>query len=191
MEARDLGEMTYEAYIALERASATKHEYVNGRVYAMAGGSPEHARLAQAMGGELRAALRGKPCAPFSSDLRVRVVAKGRSTYPDVTVICGRVEHAIDDDGAATNPSLIVEVLSETTESADRGDKWAHYQRIPTLGEYVLVSQSSRRIEVYSRDPEIADRWHYQEHGKGATLALARLGVTLDVDAIYADPLVS
>lgn len=180
--------MTYEAYVELERASTSKHEYVNGRVYAMAGGSPEHARLAQAIGAELRVALRGRPCAPFSSDLRIRVPATGRSTYPDVTVICGSVETAGDDD-AATNPALIVEVLSESTESADRGDKWAHYQRIPSLGEYVLVSQVAPRVEVYSRDPAHPERWHYQEHGPGATVHLTRLGVMLEVDAIYANPL--
>jgi len=181
--------MTYEAYLVLERDSASKHEYVNGGVYAMAGGSPEHARLAQAVGAELRAALRGRPCAPFSSDLRVRVLATGRSTYPDVTVIRGAVERASDDDDAAINPAVIVEVLSDSTESADRGDKWAHYQRIPSLGEYVLVSQVGRRIEVYSRDPDHPDRWHYQEYGAGASLPLARLGVTLEVDAVYANPL--
>ena len=90
---------------------------------------------------------------------------------------------------AATNPALIVEVLSDSTESADRGDQWAHYQRIPSLGEYVLVSQVAPRVEVYSRDPDHPERWHYQEHGPGATVLLTRLGVTLEVDAIYANPL--
>lgn len=155
----------------------------------MAGGSPEHARLSQAMGAELRAALRGKPCAPFSSDLRVKVVATGRATYPDVTVVCGGIERAADDDAAVTNPTLLVEVLSDSTESADRGDKWAHYQRIPQLREYVLVSQNTPRIEVYSRDPEQPDLWHYREHVAGALAHLPSLGVSLEVDAIYASPL--
>lgn len=90
----------------------------------------------------------------------------------------------------ATNPTLIAEVLSESTEGADRGDKWAHYQRIPSLVEYVLVSQAARRVEVYSRDPAHPDRWHYQEHGAGMPLPLPRLGVALEVDAIYSSPFV-
>lgn len=189
MEARDVREMSYAEYVALERVADRKHEYVNGRVYAMAGGSPEHARLAGAMIAALTSALAGKPCAPFSSDLRVRVVATGRSTYPDVTVICGRLEHAGEDDDAVTNPAVIVEVLSDSTESDDRGDKWAHYQRIPSLREYVLVSQRSKRIEVYSRDAEQHDLWHYRDHAAGARAALPSVDITLSVDAIYASPL--
>jgi Uma2 family endonuclease len=189
MEARDVREMTYEAYLALERTAGGKHEYVNGRVYAMAGGSPEHARLAQSIGAELRTALRGQPCAPFSSDLRVRVAATGRATYPDVTIVCGRLERASDDDDAVTNPRVIVEVLSDTTESEDRGDTWAHYQRIPSLREYVLVSQRSRRIEVFARDEAQPELWHYRDLGAGASVALPSLGVSVDVDAVYASPL--
>lgn len=189
MEARDVREMTYEAYLALERSAETKHEFVNGRVYAMAGGSPEHARLAQALGADLRSSLHGQPCAPFSSDLRVRIVATGRSTYPDVTVVCGKLERAADDGDAVTNPRVVVEVLSDTTESEDRGEKWAHYQRIPSLREYVLVSQRSHRIEVFTRDEVQADLWHYRDHGAGTKAVLPSLGVSIDVDAIYANPL--
>ncbi len=181
--------MSYAEYVARERVSPTKHEWVNGRVYAMAGGSPEHARLAQAVGGELRAALVGRPCAPFSSDLRVHVVATGRATYPDVTVVCGKIEPAPGDGEAVTNPSVIVEVLSDSTESADRGDKWAHYQRIESLGEYVLVSQREPRVEVYSRDAEHPGLWRYREAGPGQRVELPSLGVSFAVDAIYTNPL--
>lgn len=190
MEAADALEMSYAEFVAFERASDAKHEYVNGRVYAMAGGTPEHARLSQAVGAELRSALRGKPCATFSSDLRVLVLATGRSTYPDVAVVCGQLERAPGDEDAVVNPAVIVEVLLyDSTESADRGDKWAHYQRIASLREYVLVSQRERRVEVYSRDAEQADLWHYREHGPGGRAALASLEVWLDVDAVYANPL--
>lgn len=181
--------MSYAAYLELERSTSAKHEFVNGRVYAMAGGSPEHARLAQAIGAELRNALRGKPCAPFSSDLRVRVAATGRTTYPDVTVVCGKLEHADDDDDAVSNPAVIVEVLSETTENADRGDKWAHYQHIVSLREYVLVSQKNQRIEVFSRDTEQTERWHYRDHGPGAVVKLPSIEGSLELDAIYRSPL--
>lgn len=181
--------MTYAEYVAFERASECKHEYVNGRVYAMAGGSPELARLAVAMSVALTVALRGKSCAPFSSDLRVRNVVTGRSTYPDLTVVCGALTRASDDPDAVTNPAVIVEVLSETTERDDRGDKWAHYQRIASLREYVLVSQASRRIEVYSRDERQSELWHYREYGPGGSVGLPSLGIAIAVDEVYANPL--
>ncbi len=187
VEARDVREMTYAEYLSRERTSERKHEYVNGRVYAMAGGSPEHARLAARIIAALLSALEGKPCEPYTSDLRVRIVATGRSTYPDVTVVCGALERADDDPDAVTNPALLAEVLSDTTEGDDRGDKWAHYQRIPSLREYVLVSQRSHRIEVYSRDPAQADLWHYREFGAGAFVQLPALGVQLSVDGVYAN----
>lgn len=181
--------MSYAEYVAHERSSTTKHEYVNGRVYAMAGGSPEHARLSQAIGAELRDALRGQPCAPFSSDLRVRVAATGRTTYPDLTVVGGKLEHASDDADAITNPTAIVEVLSDSTENADRGDKWAHYQRIASLREYVLVSQKSQRVEVFSRDEREPSLWHYRDHGPGDAVTLPSLGVSIEVDVVYRNPL--
>lgn len=189
MEARDIREMSYAEYLALEQTAPQKHEYVNGRVYAMAGGTPEHARLASAIIAALTAALSGRPCVVFTSDLRVRVVATGRSTYPDVTVVCGRMETASDDGDAVTNPSVIVEVLSDNTESDDRGDKWSHYQRIASLREYMLVSQRSQRIEVFSRDADQADLWHYRDHGPGAQALLPSLAVQLAVDRVYQNPL--
>ena len=181
--------MSYADYLAAERGATVKHEYVNGRVYAMAGGSPEHARLAQAIGGELRQALRGRPCATFSSDLRVRIVATGRSTYPDVTVVGGAIERAADDSDAVTNPTVIVEVLSATTETDARSDTWAHYQRIGSLREFVLVSQGQARIEVFSRDPATPEVWSCRDHGPGATVRLPSLEIGLQLDDVYADPL--
>jgi len=189
MQAIDAQDMTYAEYLAFEEASEEKHEYVNGRAYAMAGGSIEHARLASAISAALAVALGRAPCVPFSSDLRVRNDATGRSTYPDVTVVCGKIERAADDDQAVTNPSVIVEVLSDSTEKSDRGEKWSHYQRIASLREYVLVSQSPPKIEVFSRDPERRDVWQYQEYGPGTEARLPSLGVTLAVDEIYANKL--
>jgi Uma2 family endonuclease len=178
--------MTYEEYLALERAAETKHEYVNGDVYAMAGGTPEHARLRGRVIHLLTVALGQRPCAPFSSDLRVRVVETRRSTYPDVSVVCGRLETAPDDPEAATNPRVIVEVLSANTEADDRGDKWAHYQRIASLQEYVLVSQDTCRVEVFRRE---GLRWSYENIDPGAELRLASIEVSIAVSDIYANPL--
>ncbi|MDQ3032478.1 MAG: Uma2 family endonuclease [Myxococcota bacterium] len=179
--ARDLGVMTYAAYLELERSSATKHEYVNGRAYAMAGGTPEHARLQLRLGRALGPALDRRGCEGFSSDLRVRIVATGRSTYPDLSVVCGSVERAADDPDAATNPIVIAEILSESTEAEDRGSKWLHYQRIPSLRHYVLVSQRERRVEVYTRD---GTTWRYDSVDQGG-IALSAIEATLSLDELY------
>ncbi|UJR79420.1 Uma2 family endonuclease [Sandaracinus amylolyticus] len=138
-------------YLALERTSVEKHEYVNGEMFAMAGGTPLHAAIAANLAGALRNALRGKPCGVASSDLRVHVRSTGLYTYPDLTVVCGRVELHPEDDTVITNPTLIVEVLSKTTEAYDRGAKFAHYEHIPSLAEYLLVSADARRLEHYRR----------------------------------------
>ena len=179
--------MTYAEYLAAEAVSEVRHEYLNGEVWAMAGGTPEHAALALAVGSELRQALRGKPCRAYSADLRVRIVDTGLSTYPDVSVVCGQLETAPDDKDAVTNPIVLVEVLSESTEGYDRGAKAAHYRRIPSLREYVLVSQAEPRIEVHRRAE--SGRWELLEARPGETIELVSLGARLDVAAIYANPL--
>jgi Uma2 family endonuclease len=107
--------MTYAEYVAAEESSAEKHEFLAGEVYAMAGGTIEHAALCAAIAGELRDALRDRPCRVFSSDARVRVQATGLSTYPDVTVVCGTLETDAEDAHAIANPIVLVEVLSDST----------------------------------------------------------------------------
>lgn len=174
--------MSYAEYLELERQAETKHEYVNGEVYAMAGGSPEHSRLAMRFAAQLMRALDDGPCEVFNSDLRIRNLETGRSTYPDVTVVCDRLESAPDDAQAVTNPALIVEVLSESTESQDRGDKWRHYQRIASLQTYVLVSQHEPLVEVFRRT---GDAWRYESAGPGQSLVLDERGTAVDVDALY------
>ena len=184
--ARQLGRMAYPAYLAHEATSGSKHEYINGEVYAMAGGTPEHARLQGRLSLLLGQALEGKACAVFSSDLRVRITATGRSTYPDLSVVCGRMETAPDDVDAAVNPKVIVEVLSKTTEADDRGAKWAHYQLLQTLEEYVLVSQDEERVEVFRRDGAV---WRYEVFLSGDRIRLASLDVAIDVARVYENPL--
>ena len=179
--------MTYAEYLAAEAVSEVRHEYLNGEVWAMAGGTPEHAALAAAMILGLGAALRGKPCRTFSSDLRVRILETGLSTYPDVSVVCGPLETAPDDEHAVTNPIVLVEVLSEATEGYDRGAKAAHYRRIPSLREYVLVSQTEPRVEVHRRTE--FGRWELLDARPGETIEIASLGAKLDVASLYANPL--
>jgi len=179
--------MSFAEFLNLERSGSARHEFLDGQVYAMAGGTPEHGALAAAVIRELGVSLQGKPCRVYSSDVRVRVVATGLSTYPDASVVCGRLETDRDDADAIVNPTLLVEVLSAGTEAYDRGSKAAHYRRIPALREYVFCAQEEARIEVYRRTAE--DHWELVEARAGGRVALASLGVTLDVDAVYTNPL--
>jgi Uma2 family endonuclease len=183
--------MSYAKYLAQEATSDVRHEFLGGEVFAMAGGTPEHAALAAAVLMELGTVLRGKRCRVYTSGLRVRVLATDLttelSTYPDVTVVCDQVETRPDDPDAVVNPVVLVEVLSDSTEAYDRGAKAAHYRRIPSLREYVLVSQHEPLIEVYRRNER--GHWELVESRSGMQVELASLGVSLDVDVIYANPL--
>lgn len=179
--------MTYAEYLAAEAAAAVRHEYLNGDVWEMAGGTIAHGAIAAAIAGDLRLGLRDKPCRTFSSDVRIRVTDTGLTTYPDLSVVCGRIETAADDPEAITNPIVLVEVLSDSTEAYDRGAKFAHYRLVSSLREYVLVSQSEPRIEVYRRLQ--GGRWELLEARAGESIALESVGIRLDIDAVYADPL--
>jgi Uma2 family endonuclease len=185
--------VSYEEYLALEEKSLTKHEWLNGVIYdmealGMSGGTSTHAGLIAAVAGELRAQLKGKRCRVFSADLKIRIQATGLSTYPDTSVVCGRLDMDAGDKNASTNPTVIVEVLSDSSEAYDRGEKFAHYRRIPSLREYVLVSQRRPLIEVHRKNDE--GQWVLAEEASAGQIAkLASIGCSLSVDEIYADPL--
>jgi len=185
VSALELPHVPYADYLARERIAERKSEYLRGAIYAMSGGTPEHARLASRMAYVLNRALEDRACVVFSSDLRVRILATNRSTYPDLTVVCGPRETAPDDPDAVTNPTLIVEVLSDSTEADDRGDKFAHYRHLASLQTYVLVTQKTPRIEVFHREGE---RWVLTSHGPGTTVDLPALDVSIRVDDVYRDP---
>ncbi len=182
--------MRYEEYVAFEATSETKHEWIDGEVVAMAGGTIEHGALAMAVGAALSSALRDRRCRVLSSDVRVRIKSTGLSTYPDVSVVCDKVEVDPTDEHAVLNPTLVVEVLSDATEAYDRGAKAAHYRRIPSLREYVLISQREPLIEVYRRNER--NNWELvveARQGERAELQSCGDVITLNVDAIYRDPL--
>jgi Uma2 family endonuclease len=185
--AAEVPAMSYAEYVAAEATSECKHEWLRGEVFAMAGGTPEHAALALSVGAELRAAMRDRPCRVFSSDLRVKVESTGLSTYPDVSVVCGKLQTASDDALAVVNPTVLIEVLSDSTEAFDRGEKFAHYRRIPSLREYVLLSQRERRIEVHRLNA--SGHWELHEALVGESIELTSLGCRLAVDEVYRDPL--
>jgi Uma2 family endonuclease len=174
---------TLAEYLAFEASSNVKHEYLDGHIYAMAGGTPEHAALAAAVIGLLFPQLRGGQCRALDSDLRVRVAATGLATYPDVTVVCGPRKRDPQDEQAVTNPTLIVEVLSRSTEEYDRGDKFEHYKRLASLRQYVLVSHRERTVEVWTRGAD--DTWGRSVVREGEVAALNTIQAQLDVRELY------
>lgn len=182
-EAAALPWTAYEDYLALERATDQRHEWLEGQVYAMAGGTLTHAELSAAVAAELRALALPCGCRVYSPDGKVRVLATGLATYPDASVVCGPVVTAPDDPHAMTNPALLVEVLSDGTEAYDRGDKAAHYRHLASLKDYVLVSQHTRRVEVYSR---AGDHWTLRVAEAGQSAPLTALDGALSVDRVYA-----
>ena len=179
---------TFAEYLEQERTSDVKHEFVNGEIFDMAGGTIEHGRLASTVNAALRTQSRGRPCEVYSSDVRVRVLATGLATYPDTSVVCGRLERDPADANTIVNPVVLVEVLSDSTEGYDRGEKFAHYQRLPSLKEYVLVSQRSPRIEVFRRN-EDGNSWTLLIAQAGERVSLASIGCELAVDEMYANAL--
>jgi Uma2 family endonuclease len=184
--------MTYAEYVAFEDAfqaegAVRKHELIDGEIVAMAGGTIEHGALAMAFGRLLGNALGDKPCRVFSSDVRVHVLETGMAAYPDLSVVCGKLERDAEDRHAITNPVLVLEVLSDSTEAKDRGVKAAHYRHLPSLREYVLVSQRERRVEVHRRNE--AGRWELFESEGGGRVELASVGCAIAVDELYRDPL--
>lgn len=174
---------TFAEYLAIERESEIKHEFDAGEILAMSGGTSRHSALAMNVGFAIRG-TRPPGCTTFQSDMRVRVRATGRATYPDVSMVCGAIEYDTEDAAhtTVTNPALIIEVLSVTTERDDRGNKWMHYQQIPSLQEYVLVDQYSR-IEIYRRIP--SGTWEYLDVREGVVNLTT--GPTLDLAMLYAD----
>lgn len=175
---------SYADYLALEAMANVKHEFLAGEIYGMAGGTPEHAALAVAVSSALLGQLRGGPCRVYSSDLRVRVLATGLTTYPDVTVVCGEPERDPESAVTVVNPIVVVEVLSDSTCDYDRGEKLAHYRQIPSLEGVVLVSHTEPRLDVWTKRD---DAWAVATFEAGAHAPVPPISCTLDVDAIYRD----
>lgn len=172
---------SYEDYLQLLASSDAKLEYCDGEIFAMAGGTPSHAELSVAMSSLLRRALDG--CKVYSSDLKVHVEATGLSTFPDATVVCGELRTAAFDRNAATNPTIVVEVTSRSTEDYDRGEKLSHYKQIPSLSAVFIVSHRRRQITALVRGPS---GFEVHELRSGESLALASPGLTLATDEVYA-----
>jgi Uma2 family endonuclease len=174
---------TPEQYLALERKSPVKHEYYGGEMFAMAGASRVHNLIAGNLHAEIRAQIRGRPCEAYVSDIRVLVSPTWLYTYPDVVAVCGERQFEDSEVDTLLNPNLIVEVLSPSTEAYDRGKKFAHYRRLESLREYVMVAQDQVRVERYTRQ---GDEWLLTELSRlEDTLRLESVGCAVALSAIY------
>lgn len=186
MGAKALDPYTLESYIQLDAASDVKYEYFDGFIVAMAGGAPEHGAIAVNVSTALHIALRagGKTCQTFSSDVKVAINRARRRCYPDVSVVCGPVVRDEKEPQAITNPILIVEVLSESTESLDRGEKFLAYRQLPSLREYVLINQDKAQVEVFSRTAD--GTWRIQAAiGMDQEVELPALDIRLNTSDLY------
>lgn len=177
---------TAEQYLALERTSEIRHEYLDGSVYAMAGESPEHSIICFNLGGILHGQLKDKPCRGFSPNMKVRTDPNGLFAYPDLTVVCGDPIYHDERRDVLVNPTVIFEVLSPSTESYDRGEKFLRYStQIASLRDYVLVAQDRPHVERYYRKPDGA--WVSTDvDGLASTLDLASIDCQLSLTDIYA-----
>lgn len=175
---------TYADYVAVEQTSSSKHEFFDGQIYAMAGGSEEHSALAAEVLRALGNAIGDRPCRTHTSDLRIYVEAAGLATFPDGAVICGPLQqHSASPKATALNPLILVEVTSDSSEEYDTGLKFEHYRSIPTLRDYVVVSHRERRITVHFRDDD--EQWHTTVAVAGGEVSVSSIAARLRVDEIY------
>jgi Uma2 family endonuclease len=177
---------TTAEYLSLERTSDIRHEFVDGNIVAMSGGSVWHATICDNLLVQLTSRLRGTLCKPFSGSLRIKIEATGNYTYPDLSIVCGerRMEDGRND--TLLNPRLLIEVLSPSTERHDRGWKFKNYQRIPSFEEYILVSQDEPRLERFFRQGDVG--WLMTSTvGLEQTVRFESVGCELPLAEIYED----
>jgi len=174
-----------DEYIALEQRLGIKHEYHDGQVFAMSGASALHARLQLRIGGLVDARITGTPCTAYSADFRVVIEKADMATYPDISIICGRVQPAAAFKHSCTNPVTLIEVLSPSTERYDRGAKFEQYRKLDSLREYVLVSQHEVAIDLFRLEN---GHWVlYPLRGEDAVLSLTSAAIEIPLRDIYRD----
>jgi Uma2 family endonuclease len=176
--------LTPQQYLARERQAETKSEYLRGEMFAMSGASRKHNLVAMNVAGELHQQLRDRECEVYQADMRVKVSSTGLYTYPDVTVACDEPEFEDAQVDTLLNPRVIVEVLSPSTADYDRGGKFAHYRRLPSLQEYLLISQDVPLVEHYVRQGP--DQWQLTEQRSlDAAIDLPSIRCRLPLAEIY------
>lgn len=184
---------TIEEYLAFERASTEKHEYYQGEIFlmqghgealAMSGAARRHNIIFSNLFGELATRLRGKSCQPFGPDMRMNIPENTLFTYPDISVYCGELTGDSEDEDTAINPAVIIEILSPSTKSYDRGEKFKLYRDISTLREYILVDTESVRIEVFRINEK--KHWELEEYRNLTDeLNIPSIAVTMPIAEIY------
>ena len=183
--AKPVHRLTEAEYLEIERRAEFKSEFLDGEMFAMAGGTRWHSLIANNLGGEFRTRLKGRPCATYTSDLRVKVQASGLYTYPDLSVAGGEQQFVDEHDDTLLNPTVIVEILSDSSEAYDRGKKFEFYRQIPSLREYLLVSQRKPLIEQFIR--QNSGEWLLREaSGMDARLSLPSLEITIALSDVFA-----
>ncbi len=174
--------VSYEAYLAAEARAAVRHEYCDGVILAMAGGSREHSLVKTNLTALTALALRGRPCRAFDSDLRALVEDRAFATYPDLAVVCGPIRWAARDRNALTNPTALFEVLSPSTAAYDLGEKFDQYASLTSLQEYVVVDSERIGVRLFRRD---GDAWTLLRFGAGDVVELRSIQVRLAVSDLY------
>jgi Uma2 family endonuclease len=175
---------TVKDYLAYERANPQRHEYLNGKIYAMAGASANHNLITGNAYASLHSQLRKRPCVVYPSDMRVKISRTGLYTYPDISVVCGEPQFEDEHRDTLLNPLVMVEVLSPSTETYDRGKKFQHYRTLASLQEHLLIAQDSYRIEHYTRQAD--ERWLLSDVNQvDAVLTLAAIQCSLAVADVY------
>lgn len=183
MASQTIPYITPEQYLEAELKAEYRSEYVDGQIYAMAGASRRHVGLVINLTRELSLALMERPCEMFITELRLQVSAT-RYLYPDVMIVCGEPKFAEADLDTLVNPEVIIEVLSPSTEAYDRGAKFGFYRSLPSLKEYLLISQASQTIEHYTRGADGV--WNFEAiEGPGTRITLSSLKIELALDRIY------
>jgi Uma2 family endonuclease len=179
-----LERITPQEYLIRERQASIKSEFYQGEIFATGGGSANHSLIAANLVREAGNALKDKPCTVFNSDLRVQVQATGLYTYPDATIVCG--EQIFDDDHRDTllNPTVIIEVLSDSTEKYDRGKKSNHYRQIASLKELILIAQDRPQVERFTRQPN-GDWLFHEQKELSAEFELKSLGISVAMSELY------
>lgn len=173
-----------EEYLVSERESEIRNEYFDGEIFAMAGASREHNQIASNIVRILGNQLLEKPCSVFSSDMKVKMKEIGKYTYPDIVVVCEKEEFENENNDVLLNPVVIIEILSDSTEAYDRGDKFAHYQSLDSFVEYVLISQYFWRVEKFTRQDD--GTWIYSKYETdGNVVKIEAVNCELPVSEIY------
>jgi Uma2 family endonuclease len=174
--AQNVAPLSEADYLRLQREAEFRSEYFDGEMFAMAGGTRAHSLIASNLIGELRNCLKNTKCVAYNSDLRIKVQATGLLTYPDISIACGEQIFLDKSEDTLLNPTVIIDVLSDSTEAYDRGKKFEHYRQIPSCHEYLLVSQKEPRVE-----------WLLKEAaGLNAEIELKSLEVVLQLSEVFA-----